>query len=513
MADLFNQQISATYSGLLKTSSSGVLSASLSQISDGRGNTSPLYLSTGSIQFYGAYSFPNADGSANQVLKTDGAGVLTWENDSLSNTLNFSGGTGTGSVTLDTQVLAFTGTANQIETSASSQAITLSFPTAGVTLPDGSVATTQSANDNSTKVATTAYVDNQVDNQPAVTKTGTITADQIAIWNDSTNQLRSDPTVVISSDVSITLYQPNQTLDNGDVNRNNYNIGGGNFSGRAGANNNDPSYMTGFGYNNLASLTTGNFNTAFGYEALSLEQEGDANSAFGYAALKNANTQNNGGGNTAFGYLSLTNCTTGIANVAVGKGAISSITTTNNNIAVGDGAGLLSTGAGSLFLGHNAGSWNTSGSYNVFIGGYDGDTTVTGNPDFTTVSNHIVLSDGEQKIGLYFNASRTLYLPSYGLGTHTGTQAKSLGVDSTGKVIETDISGVQSTGTIVANQVAVWDNSSDTLRSDSTVTILGDHKISLSQPNSSAAATGSFNIGGGNISSVFGNNNTGFGFK
>ena len=134
MADLFNQQISATYSGLLKTSSSGVLSASLSQISDGRGNTSPLYLSTGSIQFYGAYAFPNADGSANQVLKTDGAGVLTWENDSLSNTLNFSGGTGTGSVTLDTQTLAFTGTANQIVTSASSQAITLSFPTTGVTL-------------------------------------------------------------------------------------------------------------------------------------------------------------------------------------------------------------------------------------------------------------------------------------------------------------------------------------------------------------------------------------------
>lgn len=169
MADLFNQQISATYSGLLKTSSSGVLSASLSQISDGRGNTSPLYLSTGSIQFYGAYAFPNSDGSANQVLKTDGAGVLTWENDSLSNTLDFSGGTGTGSVTLDTQVLAFTGTANEIVTSASSQAITLSFPTAGVTLPNGSVATTQTASNNSTKVATTAYVDNQVSTAGTVT--------------------------------------------------------------------------------------------------------------------------------------------------------------------------------------------------------------------------------------------------------------------------------------------------------------------------------------------------------
>ena len=136
MADLFNQQISATYSGLLKTSSSGVLSASLSQISDGRGNTSPLYLSTDSIQFYGAYSFPSSDGSANQVLKTDGAGVLTWEDDanSLSNTLDFSGGTGTGSVTLDSQTISLYryGKSNR-GTSASSQAITLSFPTAGVT--------------------------------------------------------------------------------------------------------------------------------------------------------------------------------------------------------------------------------------------------------------------------------------------------------------------------------------------------------------------------------------------
>jgi len=169
MADLFNQQISATYSGLLKTSSSGVLSASLTQITDGRGNTSPLYLSTDSIQFYGEYAFPNTDGLDGQVLKTDGAGVLTWENDSLSNTLDFSGGTGTGSVTLDSQTLAFTGTANEIVTSASSQAITLSFPTAGVVLPDGSVATTQTASDNSTKVATTEYVDNQVSTAGTVT--------------------------------------------------------------------------------------------------------------------------------------------------------------------------------------------------------------------------------------------------------------------------------------------------------------------------------------------------------
>jgi len=55
------------------------------------------------------------------------------------------------------------GTANEIETTATTVAgnvgtITLAFPSSGVTLPNGSIATTQLATDNSTKVATTAFV-------------------------------------------------------------------------------------------------------------------------------------------------------------------------------------------------------------------------------------------------------------------------------------------------------------------------------------------------------------------
>jgi len=161
MASLFNQQISATYQGLLKTTSNGIITSSLAQITDGSGNGSQLYLSTTGINFYNAYSFPNADGSANQVLKTNGSGVIAWADDSLSNTLNFIGTSGTGSVLLSTQNFSVLGTANEIVTTASSQAITLSFPTAGVTLPNGSVATTQAASDNSTKIATTAYADAQ----------------------------------------------------------------------------------------------------------------------------------------------------------------------------------------------------------------------------------------------------------------------------------------------------------------------------------------------------------------
>ena len=73
--------------------------------------------------------------------------------------LDFSGDSGTGAVILNTESLAITGTTNQIVTAANLTGLSLQFPTAGVTLPDGSIATTQTALNNSTKVATTAYVD------------------------------------------------------------------------------------------------------------------------------------------------------------------------------------------------------------------------------------------------------------------------------------------------------------------------------------------------------------------
>ena len=73
--------------------------------------------------------------------------------------LDFSGDSGIGDVNLNAQALAITGTANQIESTASNQGLSLKFPTAGVTLPNGSLATTQAAGDNSTKISTTEYVD------------------------------------------------------------------------------------------------------------------------------------------------------------------------------------------------------------------------------------------------------------------------------------------------------------------------------------------------------------------
>jgi len=83
--------------------------------------------------------------------------------------LDFLGDSGSGAVDLDSQDFTIAGTANEIETSASGQTLTIGLPSTITTtlsatsvLSDGVVATTQSASDNSTKVATTAYVDAQL---------------------------------------------------------------------------------------------------------------------------------------------------------------------------------------------------------------------------------------------------------------------------------------------------------------------------------------------------------------
>jgi len=229
MAVLTNKSIASTYKSVLSigATTESALTTSIQQLTDGLGNSSPLSMSTTQIQFNNdanTFSFPATRGTSGQILKlADANGTLSWADDDLSNTLDFSGGTGTGSVTLDTQTLAFTGTANQIETSASSQAITLSFPTAGVTLPDGSIATTQTASDDSTKVATTAYVEAAVaaGGVGNVTKTGTPSTNEVAIWTNS-NTIKGDASFTMSSSTfqinnSTASSQSNLIISNNDT--------------------------------------------------------------------------------------------------------------------------------------------------------------------------------------------------------------------------------------------------------------------------------------------------------
>ena len=91
-----------------------------------------------------------------------GAGTLVITNTDLGSSQTFF-----KTVTCDTSSIAATanndtaiivGAANQIHTTGSSKTITVGFPAAGVVLPDGSTATTQSSGNDSTKIATTAFV-------------------------------------------------------------------------------------------------------------------------------------------------------------------------------------------------------------------------------------------------------------------------------------------------------------------------------------------------------------------
>ena len=385
MASLFNKQISATYKGLLKTTSNGELTSSLAQITDGSGNGSKLYLSTTTINFYNAYSFPSSDGSANQVLKTDGSGTLSWANDSVASTLNFSGSTsGTGSVALNTQTLAFTGTANQITATASSQAITFAFPSGGVTLPNGSVATTQSASDNSTKVATTAYVEAAVaaGGTGNVNVSGTPSANQIAIWTNATT-IKGMSTLTIDTNGKITLTQS----------ATNYNIGGGNLASVSGT------FNTGFGEDNLNAITSGLRNTAFGYQTLKDLTIGTDNVAVGYTALTDATEAVEC---IAVGSNALSNVTTGHFNIGIGHTAGSQITTSTRNTLVGRSAGsaldTVSSGGYNTFIGYHSGLSVTSGAKNVILGSNTGSTIATS-------SNNIIISDGDGNNRLQFDSS------------------------------------------------------------------------------------------------------------
>ena len=80
--------------------------------------------------------------------------------------LSFFGTTGgQQTVNLANQSFLVLGTIGQIESVSSGQTVRFNFPATGVTLPNGSVATTQAAADDSTKIATTAFVRNYDDLQ------------------------------------------------------------------------------------------------------------------------------------------------------------------------------------------------------------------------------------------------------------------------------------------------------------------------------------------------------------
>jgi len=306
MASLFNQQISQTYQGLLKTTGNGVLTSSLAQITDGSGNGSKLYLSTSKINFYNEYEFPTTDGSANQILKTDGSGTLSWVADASGD----------------------------------------------------------------------------------VIKTGTITLNTIAVWNNTSDQLRSDPAMSIVSN-AISLLQKN----NAGTDTTSYNIGGGNIVNVTGSSN------CGFGFGNMQRVTTGANNVAFGNNVLDKLTIGQSNVGVGQSALFELTE---GEDNTAIGFDSLKNVTTGDKNTAIGQESGITLSSGSSNTFIGTDSGRITTGSNNTFLGNSSGSAISTGSKNVIIGSFTGNF---GGIDISGSSNNIIISDGDGNVRLQVDSS------------------------------------------------------------------------------------------------------------
>lgn len=168
MASLTGNKIKDTYGSLIKTTDNLPLqprsSGTFVQLGDGDGYNMPIYVSTTSVRFHDAYTFPNADGSANQILNTDGSGNISFRDNKLYMSAD------ADSVVYEpfVQDLNFFGATNEIVLSASSNSsntmINIGFASSGVTLPNNSIATTQGTSDDSTKIATTAFVASQFRN-------------------------------------------------------------------------------------------------------------------------------------------------------------------------------------------------------------------------------------------------------------------------------------------------------------------------------------------------------------
>jgi hypothetical protein len=301
--------------------------------------------------------------------------------------------------------------------------------------------TTPSANDNSTKIATTAYVVNAIagiststsgtsgwaltGNSGMVDGTnfiGTTDAQPLNFVANNINAGRID-VVALSGQTSIgygaaattlkntsNLYGTKntaigfQTLTNTVYGKENTALGY-----QALYHNNTASGSTAIGYQamfNAYNLNTASqyntYNTAVGYQALlgsstQANNNGRSNTALGHQTLR---SNSSGSNNSALGYLALYMNSTGQGNTGLGYNSLYGNTTGQYNTAVGYGLVNNDIGSYNTAIGYNTLSSNASGNYNTGIGynteisGNVSNSTVIGNGATTAVANTIQLGNG-----------------------------------------------------------------------------------------------------------------------
>ena len=155
--------------------------------------------------------------------------------------------------------------------------------------------------------------------------------------------------------------------------------------------------------NGLSANTTGTDNVAIGTTVLANNNSGSQNIGIGTLALLN-NT--NGIGNLAIGYVAQRLRTSGSYNVGLGDNALYSNLTSSFNTAVGAVALFNVTTGSNTAVGYQSGYLITTGTKNTILGRYTGNQ---GGLDIRTLSNYIVLSDGDGNPRAYWNGANATF--------------------------------------------------------------------------------------------------------
>jgi len=288
----------------------------------------------GRVEINEEYSLPITDGTAGQIMTTDGAGNITFQ--------NVAAATDTDDQQID--VLNLNGTDLEIslqDDGIATQTLDLSSLSGAQRIDDlldGKSDSDGTQDGSSIFLGINAgNADNSTDNR------------NIGIGFQSLNT-----NVTGQNNVAIGY----QSLEN---NRGSNNIGVGNLTLNS-------VVATGFrniaiGQNTQIATTTGDDNIAIGDNAMAANTLARFNVAVGTRALTTTTTN---GQNTAIGHESLT-ANTGGTNTAVGYESLTANTTGVENVALGHQAGVSNTGDGNIFIGKSAGAQETTANNKLYI--------------------------------------------------------------------------------------------------------------------------------------------------
>jgi len=285
-----------------------------------------------------------------------------------------------------------------------------------------STASTQTSTDNSTKIATTAFVKNQGYTTLSAVQANTNTfsvnqtfqggidasATQTITFGSNSPTMQGTnitniPDGALSSNVALlnasNTFTANQTFQN-------------NITASA-------TQTINFGSNaptmSASNLLAGSINTAYGTSAITnlLMVPSRANYTMGGDSQTHINISTGGVGNSSIGDRSLQQCTFGSNNIAISTQSLASLTTGSNNCGIGTSALINYNGNQSVGIGYNSGFSLLSGDNNLFLGQYSGLNWATG-------ASNVVMGDNAGG-GSITSGSNNCFI-----GASTGTSVSSV---------------------------------------------------------------------------------------